>query len=313
MPKTLDDHTDRTGQSYEDSIQELNNLIGELDSFQREHETKSQRKLHSPHSTHESFESSSNVRPTLADLHSQLDKLSINGDVSSAIHSPHLLHPSATPYGADDDLAKLTDCYATTASLKKNLSTTEHPLLMRPMNGGPTTVHESVDAALSATSSASSASSSSASSATGVARSIEMIPDTFYGTDNYVKKNSEIVVLRRKNSQNDLTAAFDLDTGHLVVPDNGSAMANGERISSFRCSSFSGRLEPIARGPQTVQPIAESFYSVDTVDHTNGGHPPGLHDDMDADAMAQIRKKPVINPRPASLSGLFFLFFCFYC
>lgn len=42
-------YSNHTDQIYEDSIQELNNLIGELDSFQKEHELKSQNHSHTNH------------------------------------------------------------------------------------------------------------------------------------------------------------------------------------------------------------------------------------------------------------------------
>lgn len=284
--------TDRTGQSYEDSIQELNNLIGELDSFQREHENKVQlEKLHDSQPTKEPFMCISNSRATPSELRNQMENISMNGDVSLHMLNSKTLHSSTLKYNGDDDLETLTDCYVTTASLKKNLSITEHPLMMHSMNSG-------------------SAATTSASSK-NVARSIELIPNTFHATANYVKKNSEIVVLQRKNSQSEL-ASFDLDSDHLVLPENGAS--NAERTSSFRCSSFSGKPDTNAKSAFIVEPTVETMHSLDTVDSRNSvafTHTFDLHDEMDKDTMTQTRKKPVITLRPASLSGSFFFLLLF--
>lgn len=282
---------DRTGQSYEDSIQELNNLIGELDNFQREHENKVQQKLHDSQPTNESFMCSSNSRATPSELCNQMENMAINGDVSLHILNTRMLHSSTSKYNGDDDLETLADCHVTTASLKKNLSITEHPLMMHSMNDG--------------------SAATTSSPSMNVARSIELVPSTFHATANYVKKHSEIVVLQRKNSQSEL-ASIDLDSGHLVLPENGAS--NVERTSSFRCSSFSGKLDPNAKGALIVEPTAETMHPLDTVDSGNNvafTHTFDLHDEMDKDTMAQTRKKPVINQRPASLSGWFF-FYCFF-
>lgn len=271
--------TERSGQSYEDSIQELNNLIGELDSFQREHENKMQHKMLS----NESMESLSNSHATPNDSH---HRMSLHDDVSSPLLSSTLIQTNNHDCNMDD-LENLADCYATTASLKKSLSTTEHPLMMRSMNG------------LS--------SSHDSNNTSSVVHTIELIPDNYHSADNYVKKNSEIVVLRRKDSQTDLINGIEVDSGNMMPLGNGCAN-NVERISAFRCSSFTARNDNNLRATESTAEHKTDDCLAHSIDTSDGMGKivsrPHSHDKMDSDHMTQIRKRPVINPRPASLSGL---------
>lgn len=347
------------GQTYEDSIQELNNLIGELDSFQREHELKmkqkqrekQQQKHQQPKSLangHDAHNSTGDTTMTassigdMSDIYNSLDKLSISSCDPNPLMCSTITHSSDIgTYGSDigDGLNDLTDCQATTMSLKLNLSTTEHPLMINRHNH-----HSSTNSMNAATNGASMASQSSSNASNGspVIRNIELIPDSYNVSDDYVKEHTEIVVLRRKNSQTDLNGGQEhiQTVNHVQNVVNGNANPNAnanssgkevERISSFRCSSFAkndaSHSTSTNDGNSTLK-RGQSMSSADSMamaHRYNGneyisGMPAMMqydqdvvdHNDSDSTTAHMIRQKPIIaqrpniTQRPASLSGLFF-------
>lgn len=281
------------GQMYEDSIQELNDLIGELDSFQREHELKMKQKEREKHhfkvanSKLTDKTMSTSMNDDTSDIYNNFDKLSISSGEPNPLLCSTQTNSSDITFGSD--AADLT------ASLKLNLSTTEHPLVMQ---SNFTTISNGTNET----------------NGTNTVKMIQLIPDSYNVSDEYVKENTEFVILRRKGSQNDLNC-----TTQEPILQNGS-ISNGskdiERISSFRCSSFSnGKESTLKREP-----------SITSMDRSNNGHEyiNGTSmiiqydiqsiDQMDNidnnnDTMQMIRNKPIVTPRPASLSGLFSFFF----
>lgn len=304
---------------YEDSIQELNNLIGELDSFQREHEQKMKEKKRdqneskSPTKTHDPHNVTANTTLTtssigdMSDIYNNFDKLSISSSDPNPLMCSTVTESSEMAFGGDGakGLHDIIDCQATTMSLKLNLSTTEYPLIM----------HNSSNSML--TSNASSLGEQTSSGSGGVQK-IELITDCNNVSDDYVKEHTEIVVLRRKDNQNEIMS--DENTGQSYI-DATDGAKNVERISSFRCSSFS----KISDGKGTLR-RGQSITAADSLSmahRSNANDINGMttahtnHDVVDnADhksATAQmIRQKPVITPRPASLSGLFQMNYFFF-
>ncbi|XP_031636958.1 DEP domain-containing protein DDB_G0279099 isoform X3 [Contarinia nasturtii] len=314
------------GQMYEDSIQELNNLIGELDSFQREHEQKMKQKqrekqqqqqqhqkqskslanVHDVHNTTADTTLTASSIGDASDIYNNFDKLSIGSSDPNPLMCSTTTHSSDMTFGSDT--GDLTDCQATTMSLKLNLSTTEHPLIMHSSTN-------SINGGMNGTSMTSTTSSSNGST---VARHIELIPDGYNVSDDYVKENTEIVVLRRKDSQTDLNNCGQEQMSP-VVSGNGKDV---ERISSFRCSSF-GKTESASPndGKSTLK-RGLSITSADSIamnnrnrnEYNSNGMAVMIHDqdvvdhaDIDNNDSAtitqMIRQKPIIASRPASLSG----------
>lgn len=301
---------------YEDSIQELNNLIGELDSFQREHEMKMKLKQrekpsiqkpprrqpngHDVHNTTGDSTMTVSSIGDMSDIYNNMDKLSISSNDPNPLLCSTATHSSDLTFGSDVGLNDLTDCQATTRSLKLNLSTTEHPLVMHTSTnslGGVNGMSDSISL------------NGSSLNGSSAVRSIELIPDSYNVSDAYVKEHTEVVVLRRKDSQNDVNT----EPTHLP---NGSANTSAkdvERISSFRCSSFA-KTESPNEGKSTLQ-RGQSITSADSAGHRYNGNTNGMPvmqydhdvvDHADNDTTQMIRQKPLITPRPASLSGLSF-------
>lgn len=312
---------------YEDSIQELNNLIGELDSFQREHEQKMkqkkreqvqnesmpQTKTHDAHNTTANTTLTTSSIGDMSDIYNNFDKLSISSSDPNPMMCSTATDSCDMAFGdGAKGLHDIIDCQATTMSLKLNLSTTEYPLIM----------HNSSNSIL--TSNASSIATNNSNGSGGVQK-IELITDCNNVSDDYVKEHTEIVVLRRKDSQNEVTTMNDEISAQNYI-DTCDGAKNVERISSFRCSSFS----KINDGKSTLR-RGQSITSAESLsmahrsnanDHFNG-MTMAAHKDQDVvdnadhkSATTQmIRQKPVITPRPASLSGLFqmnYFFFLFF-
>lgn len=353
MPKII------VGQTYEDSIQELNNLIGELDSFQREHELKMRQKhrekqqpkqsqpqpqqskllangSHDVHNTSADTTMTASSIDDMSDIYNSLDKLSISSCDPNPLMCSTITHSSST-YGSDigDGFNDLTDCQATTMSLKLNLSTTEHPLVMHHHHHDHH--HHSNSTNSLNTMNGTSMASQSSSNGSTVIRNIELIPDSYNVSDDYVKEHTEIVVLRRKNSLNDLNAGQErVESVNHLQNTNGnsvvSATTNGnasngkdvERISSFRCSSFAKTDGSHSNDGKSTLKRGQSMSSADAnIAHANryNGHEytggmsvmmqydQDVVDHIDTDnspaTAHMIRPKPIITPRPASLSGLF--------
>lgn len=332
------------GQMYEDSIQELNNLIGELDSFQREHEQKLKQKQlekqhqkqtqkptarmngHDMHNTTGDTTMTASSIGDMSDIYNNFDKLSISSNDPNPLMCSTTTQSSDMTFGSDavDGLNDLTDCQATTRSLKLNFATTEHPLVMHSSS-------HSVNG-LNGTHTNTSMSGSNASNGSSVVRSIELIPDSYNVSDDYVKEHTEIVVLRRKDSQNDLSGLPERTSNQSTPRDNVDANgSNGgvERISSFRCSSFAKNESPNHNDGTSTLKRGQSISSADSIAMSNryknheytNGTPVMMHYDQDvvdhadndSETGQMIRPKPIITPRPASLSGLFlFILFCFF-
>lgn len=278
---------------YDVSIQELNNLIGELDSFQREHEMKMRKQNENNVTT----AAHATILPSIeiSDIYSNLDRLSIcSNEPNPIMCSTQSVHSSEMTFNSD----------SVDGPSVKNLSCGDHD-------------NHSNKSDISNVSNGSSIGGSHGGGGGGgsIARNIELIPDSYNVSDNYVKEHTEIVVLRRKDSLSELNSPVSEKS--VSIGSNGTGKEPLERISSFRCSSFSkpdrdssssfGRTNgtPLNR-PQSNSGKNESVIfasdecstpksvSAPTSDTFNGQH---MND-------AHIRSKPLVTPRPASLSGL---------
>lgn len=265
----------QTGQMYDVSIQELNNLIGELDSFQREHEMKMRQQNGNNAAAVVPSTMASSVENS--DIYSNLDRLSIcSNEPSPIMCSTQSVHSSEYTFTSD-----VIDGVSV-----KNQSCS-----------GSGDHHNHSDHSNKSDIS----NISNRSSTGGIARNIELIRDN---SDVYVKEHTEIVVLRRKDSLSDLNSP---------ITENSPSIGGKEpleRISSFRCSSFSkpdrdslssfGRSNgtPLSRQQSNSENSESVIFgngeSTPTSDTFNGQHTNDAH----------IRLKPLVTPRPASLSGL---------
>lgn len=350
---------------YEDSIQELNNLIGELDLFQREHEQKMKQKqrektkekppnlvsngcdMHSTMATDTSMMTSSIVGENTSDIYSSFEHSPMGSMYRTAATTADAVNNTTNSdevmYGSDavDGFNDLTDCQATTMSLKLNLSTTEYPLIMEKSNNNNISSSNCSNTSnyyngIKDTSITSPSSSIAMDEPKSIASCIELIPDSYNVSDDYVKEYSEIVVLRRKDSQNDISSAVGCHERSSTLPVNMCVApdvdANDvERTSSFRCSSFAKTNSNATNDTSSAIKRGQSFGSADLQTLTNAtnrfeineninetpvmnqfdqGHVDHVvSNDNDCAESQTIRQKPVITPRPASLSGSFFVSF----
>lgn len=327
----------------EDSIQELNNLIGELDLFQREHEQKIKRKQHEKqqqkqhklvcngHEVHSTTPVTTMTTPSIGGTSDIYDSFE-NSSMSSNDRNLLMTTTNSTTnysgemmFGSDtvDGLSDLTDCQATTMSLKLNLSTTEYPLVMQK-NSSCSNYYNDV----SGTQITSPSSPNASDGSRATVHCIELIPESYNVSDDYVKEHSEIVVLRRKDSQNDMndgSECHERSSAHAVNACPADFDASGaEHISSFRCSSFSKTDSNGSNDSSSTLKRGQSIGSADLIALTAGnrfkmkeninGIPVmsqtdqrsvGHANNNDSTASQIIRQKPIITPRPASLSGLF--------
>lgn len=111
-------------------------------------------------------------------------------------------------------------------------------------------------------------------------------PHNLNDSELYVKENTEIVVLRRKDSANDLNKIIDVPSSNEQQP------PAQQRFSSFKS-------DVIAMGTAIVSVKRDDSvsYKSDVVDAAMMDFKMGLDE--------RLRHKPIISPRPASLSGLF--------
>lgn len=157
-------------------------------------------------------------------------------------------------------------------------------------------------------------SASNGSNGNGVARNIELIPDSYNVSDNYVKEHTEIVVLRRKGSFSELNSPVSEKS--VNIGSNGTGKEPLERISSFRCSSFSkpDRDSSSSLGRSNGTPLNRQLYSTgnneSVISATGECSVPKTASAPTSDTVngqrmddALIRLKPLVTPRPASLSG----------
>lgn len=281
---------------YDVSIQELNNLIGELDSFQREHEMKMRQRngtatttAATTTTTTTSIKTSSPALPSaeLSDIYSNLDRLSIcsSNEANPIMSSTQSVHSNESTFNSD----------CVDAPSIESLS----------LNGNHTPITTKSDTI-----------NSNGPNENGkrMARNIELIRDSHNVTDNYVKEHSEIVVLRRKDSLTDLNET-----------NNGAEKEPLERVSSFRCSSFSkpDRDSSSSFGRSNGQPLhrqqsngsghndesvilANDEGNINTTSSSSSSHATAMNGDT------QLRSaKPLVTPRPASLSGLCHRIICY--
>lgn len=283
----------QTGQMYDVSIQELNNLIGELDSFQREHEIKMRQKSENNVET----AAPSAILPTIeiSDIFSNLDRLSIcSNEPNPIMCSTQSVHSNESTFNSD----------SVDGPSVKNLSC-----------GGSDDHHNHSDRSnKSDISSVSNGSNGTGDGGSGIARSIELIPDSYNVSDNYVKEHTEIVVLRRKGSFSELNSPVSEKS--VSIGSNGTGKEPLERISSFRCSSFSkpDRDSSSSLGRSNGTPLNRQLYSTgnneSVIFATGECSVPKTASAPTSDTVngqrmddAHIRLKPLVTPRPASLSG----------
>lgn len=319
---------------YEDSIQELNNLIGELDSFQREHDQIIKQKQQSkPYKCVENTTADTTVRTApiedASDTPNGLDNSSTyrNNDRNALMYSP-AANDSAF-FNEDSPSTHATDFPGATLSRQVNLSSIEHPAVMQ-MNCR-NTKKNSTGNSYSGTLNPGSPRLNALIDSQPIVSCIELIPDSYNVSDDYVKEHSEIVLLRRTDSQND---DHEHDTNHALNIGTAAVAADKSKrvkhTSSFRCSSFvktdsncSNHTDStLKHGPPSGSPEPTAFTATATrskAKEAYNGAPMmtpfdqdrGKHEIDNSNAVSQtIRQKPIITPRPTSLSGLFSLFVC---
>lgn len=238
-------------QNYEDSIQELNNLIGELDSFQKEHEL----------------------------------SLQLNG-VSNNIGNAHNHQTPSHQLGQNYQLGKDTDSNYDRVSIgSSNIGSLGYSI---PSNTSSECKfnYSTADVQRYFNENSSSGFDSNESSSTTTAEIMMQEPQNLNDSELYVKENTEIVVLRRKDSANDLNKIIDVPSANEQQP------PAQQRFSSFKS-------DVIAMGTAIVSVKRDDSvsYKSDVVDAAMLDFKMGLDE--------RLRHKPIISPRPASLSGLF--------
>lgn len=262
------------GKMYEDSIQELNNLIGELDEFQREHEMKMKQKERgrddepirsNPLLSNGLTDFCAMTRSAPADnrdFYSNFDKLSIcSGDPNPILSSTQSVNSSDLTFS---DIGSAC-----------NVSHQSNTELNGSSNGN---INHSGGHC------------GDGSNQSNSVQSIQLIQDGHHVPDSYLKEHTEIVVLRRKDSLTDLSSL------------NGDSRPNGhkkdlERVSSFRCTSFSK--------PERDSLTFSSRANKSPLTNGSDGNETVINRNDDRGDETLVRSKPHISPRPASLSGLF--------
>ncbi|KAL5286804.1 hypothetical protein ACFFRR_008048 [Megaselia abdita] len=199
-------------QIYEDSIQELNNLIGELDSFQREHEAKEKLRKYSTTNNHLNQIPVVNGNSGVGGMtifgtsDAESDKISI-GSLNYSTHSTKYSDSEISRYVSEtSSLGFENPTFA-------HLNTTTTTSTSNTTNNQFTPIHDN--------------NSDSGSN-------IVMIYDHQYIPDpEYVKQNTEIVVLRSKENDN------CQDKVHKATHNNNITDSPKHRLSSFRTSTSS--------------------------------------------------------------------------
>lgn len=116
--------------------------------------------------------------------------------------------------------------------------------------------------------------------------------NNFNETESYLKENSEIVVLRRKGSTTDLNGLADAMS--LTEPQ--------QRLSSFKSGGSKEELKLSQSNLHRHDGHGGSISNIAICDTDN---------EFKVSSDERLRAKPTVTPRPASLSGLFFIFFFF--
>lgn len=285
---------------YEDSIQELNDLIGELDSFQKEHELKMQhdRNHRQPITHFNDYNNAATSAPAdISDIYSNFDKLSMCSNEpnplmcsTQSVHSSELTFSSDTVDGID---------YVNNADGRSNVSLS----LKINLSG----IIDPSNSCSSASDNNNSSNSSNLSNGlNGIAQNIQLIPESYNVPDKYLREHTEIVVLRRKDSVSEMNSPDEKMNQNIDGNGRGKEL---ERISSFRCTSFS------KADKDSPSPLGKSSMLTNKR-RSNSGNDVTVYDRNNTIKMAsaahhahvddtQIRHKPIVTPRPASLTGLF--------
>lgn len=265
---------------YEDSIQELNNLIGELDSFQREHEMKMKRKESS--NKVEAAQSSPMIANGLSDFTSMTQSAPAGKDMHTNFDQVSICSGDPNPMLSSTQSVNSNDLTFSDVSSMHNLSHQSGTDLNGSMNGSIVYGGERPNR--------------------NVVHDIQLIQEGMHVPDSYLKEHTEIVVLRRKDSVTDLNSPTS-DNGRSNGHGDGSGKKPLERVSSFRCTSFARPdRDSLSIGASRSAPSNGSNANESVIGHRNHvtAHVDGQHSDE-----TEMRSKPQITPRPASLSGLF--------
>lgn len=266
----------RTGRIYDVSIQELNNLIGELDSFQREHEMKMRL---------QNKNNSLNGVPSMILPSSRAGDIYSNSDRSSIFSNEPNPLMCSTQSEHSSDMAIYID--SADGTPVENVSFGE--------SGDHSNQTDMTNKA-------------NENSGGGTARNIELIPDSYNVSDNYVKKHTEIVVLRCKDSLSERSNPVSekgVSVGSIEIGKESS-----ERISSFRSLGFS-KPDRDSFPSSTNHHRSSGDDDKSVIFRTNECNISRTGDAPTADASdsqhidgAHYHSKPLITPRPVSLSGL---------
>ena len=257
------------------TIEELNNLIGELDLFQKEHESAMEKQRHHSMSIREDHNHinnnvySSNNSDTVSSISDRNDKISISSmsnfeSLNLSINSANMSDGSKFNY-SDTDIAKY-NC------IDETLDTTDY--ILKTGFENPSFNHLN-DA------------------------DIMVMRETDYHADFYSQSMSEVVVLRCKDHVSNTT----------LNSEDSSMIDGSQRLSSFKndgmkmgnSRSASPALSITTFAPKSSTPTHIPIAEVSIIEKKN------LLNSMPSEERLN-RIKPAVQPRPASLSGLFIHF-----
>lgn len=284
---------------YEVSIQELNILIGELDSFQKEHELKQS----------SATAATSSIIAAVCDYESNydIDKLSIDSSNMGSSFG-YSIHSNCSD--SESQLLPLPPPPPTVLN-HFNYSDTEINRYMLQNNSENSISAANID-------------SNSA--------IIHLQDSNLNQTELYVKENAEIVVLRRKDScasNTDKTDGYATDDYLFGSQHQPHLLAQQQRFSSFKSndcnvrpsspstSSFTKNNSPYAREDYKIARLNMKNMEMTSLSlppvSTGGVHESeSIHNNFKSNSNERLSNKPLVSPRPTSLSGLLFFMFYFY-
>lgn len=299
---------------YEDSIQELNILIGELDSFQKEHEQKQASKC---------TNSSSIIVAAVCDYESNydIDKLSIDSSNMGSSYG-YSIHSNCSDSDHQPSIQHTSQPLPPPPAVVNhfNYSDTEINRYM----------HEKSENSISISNNDSNS------------EIIHLQDSSLNQTELYVKENAEIVVLRRKDSIVTAANSFDKIDGNDYLY-GGQHQQNQpellqQRFSSFKSNDCNALPSSISLPPPPISSSSSSSIQLSNNNHytrddykivrlnmknmekTSLSLPPivtvsvhdtelNSHNCLKTNSNERLfNNKPLVSPRPTSLAGLLFCF-----
>ena len=275
---------------YEDSIQKLNNLLGELDSFQKEHEQSLLRNNSLNKSICASVTPSSTATSTtIASCNNSFNTTNTTANTNINYNS---FNSSNKDKDTDSNYDKISIGSSNVGSMGYSIQSNASSDCKFNLASLDVTkyIHEN---------------NSSSGFDSNDSEIIHIQENSFNDSELYVKENAEIVVLRRKEST---------DVNSDGISGGGVSQPVAEKIlSSFKCDFNSNNSSKI--NYQNVNGSRDGSEEITNYDdpHLQNQYvevtPTTSMNNYDNNKIDdRVRSKPVISPRPASLSGLFFFF-----